>query len=417
MSSLSALRKRKSRFGRQVHAMGHVTRGRTVLLTGGRSAVALQFARMLWRAGHEVLVAESVGWQLCRVSRAVRRSFLVPSVRFNPDGYVEALARIIEMHDVSLVIPTCEETYTIAMNRSLLGPGCELLAPDARTLLRLHSKWQFVEEARCLGLAVPASRCVTTPAEARDAISQFGDAVLKPEFSRFGTETVIRPDSAIKLERLGITPARRWVVQEHVDGRHLCTYSLCRKGRIVAHVAYPARFRAAGGVPLHMAAMEHDASRQWIGVLAAELALTGQIALDFIERPSGEALAIECNPRATSGLHLFARETGFVDCLFGASAGEVVPRKPQPVQYKAGMLFGLMRHVRSGREFLDWLSAFQSARGAVDSWRDPLPGLWRVASLLGAQRLARKQGISLPAAMTHDMDWNGEGGLPVGSQG
>src|SRR5258708_3602315 len=137
----------------------------TVLLTGGRAPVTLELARLFQRAGHRVLMAESLPWHLSRPSRAVSANFQVPPPRQDPRGFTRALASIVRRERVDLVLPTCEEIYAVARGRAELEAAggrrekpLVVLAEPLETLRGLHNKWLFAEKARRHGLCVPATR-------------------------------------------------------------------------------------------------------------------------------------------------------------------------------------------------------------------------------------------------------------------
>ena len=56
---------------------------KNILLTGGRSMIALEMARLLHASGHRVIVAETDPWHVCRFSNAISNAilFLVPGSR------------------------------------------------------------------------------------------------------------------------------------------------------------------------------------------------------------------------------------------------------------------------------------------------------------------------------------------------
>jgi len=129
-----------------------------VALTGGRAPATLELARLLARAGHTVVVAESVRWPLTRGARAVARSVRVPPPRHDPAGFAEALADLMVRERIDLLVPTCEEVFYVARARDRLAQLGQVLAAPLAQLHPLHSKWQFAQRAAAHGLAVPETR-------------------------------------------------------------------------------------------------------------------------------------------------------------------------------------------------------------------------------------------------------------------
>ena len=85
-----------------------------VLITGSRSYAALEMARHFKGAGWEVYAADCVRFPVCRGSRAVTQSFLLPSPRQDLRGFVDGLIRIIKQYRIDLLMPSSEEIFYIA---------------------------------------------------------------------------------------------------------------------------------------------------------------------------------------------------------------------------------------------------------------------------------------------------------------
>ena len=170
-------------------------------------------------------------------------------------------------------------------------------------LLPLHSKANFIDLARSYYLPVPETTIITQRSEVEQYIGQ--SVVLKAEFSRFATETVIKPEAYEDIKIVDVSKERHWIAQQFIEGRQICTYSIVHQGAIHAHVAYATDITAGQGATIAFKPIEHPASEEWVEKFVGCYGFTGQIAFDFIETPFGEVFAIECNPRAISGVHLF----------------------------------------------------------------------------------------------------------------
>jgi predicted ATP-grasp superfamily ATP-dependent carboligase len=377
-----------------------------ILLTGARAPVTLDLARAFHAAGHTVFVADSLPWPLCRGSKAVAGRFLLPSPNRHPAQFIDTLAGLIQQHHLDWLIPTCEEIYFVAMGRDTLRRHCAVFTDALTTLHQLHSKWAFIEQARQLGLPVPPTARLTSPEETR---AQLGQAVvLKPVYSRFSAQVVICPRRADELPA-AVSPQRPWVVQQFVPGRLLCTYSLAHAGRLTAHAAYPVDFTAGRGAAIAFTPIGHPAALDWVRRFVAGLNFTGQIAFDFIETTPGHVVAIECNPRATSGVHLLAHCPTLPHAFFDPAAPLLEPPPDSPAMLTAAMLLYGLPAVRSMARLRQWAATFRASREVVFHGDDPLPGLVSQWALL-AHMLARslRHGLTPLAASTLDIEWNGE---------
>jgi hypothetical protein len=200
----------------------------------------------------------------------------------------------------------------------------------------------------------------------------------------------------------------QWIAQELIAGREICTYSVVQHGRLTAHAAYCADFTAGRGATIVFQPFTHQGSFDWVQRFVAAIGFTGQIAFDFIETPDGEVNALECNPRATSGVHLFSSQPEFASAFLDDSSPCLTPAKKGSSMLSTGMLvYGLGASVKK-RRFGKWLLTFLASRDVIFDAFDPLPFLFQWRSISAYLKLARMHGLSLLAASTFDIEWNGE---------
>lgn len=123
-----------------------------------------------------------------------------------------------------------------------------------------------------------------------------------------------------------VGPDTHYVAQEWLKGSRFCTYSVVVKGHIRASVVYPVQETLDGSSCVYFEATDHPEIQEYISQVVQGLgSISGQLALDFIDTGGpdlGESkkdkaardgqghqsrlVAIECNPRATSGIHLWS---------------------------------------------------------------------------------------------------------------
>lgn len=381
--------------------------GTTVLITGGRAPVALDLARKFAAAGARVVVAESAAAQLCRRSRAVATSYRVPPPNREPDAFVDALAHIVVREGVGLIVPTCEEVFFVARGGDALRAHCAVLAEPLPVLRRLHSKWEFLEWARELGLPVPATTLVTSPAQLAGVPRPF---VLKPVFSRFGTHVrvVTGADRAPEVE---VGAARPWVAQELLVGRQICTYSVASAGRVVAHCAYATEFTAGPGACIAFEPVTHPVVDAWVRRFVAGSGVSGQLAFDFIVTAEGDVRPLECNPRATSGVHLLGAD--LPAALLAAATGHGGPDAPaRPAADARAMItmamlsFGLAS-VRSRADLRRWAQVVAASTDVIAVRGDRRPFGSQFAVLLDNAVRAVRTHRSMIECSTHDIAWDG----------
>ncbi len=372
-----------------------------LLLSGGRAPATLELARAFHRAGHTVFMAESLRAHLSAPSNAITKNFLVPPPRQNTAGFLNALEKICAENKIDLLIPTCEEIFYVAMGRHRFPAFVESL----EKLRPLHHKYDFITTAQRLGLSVPGTMLIDSATRLQSAFEAWPALVLKPVYSRFAARTLMRVGLHQALSTLTFDSS--WAAQEFIAGEQVCTYSVCHNGRMTAHTAYRSDFTAGQGATILFRHVEHQKIFAWVNKFVAALSFTGQIAFDFIETAGGEIFAIECNPRATSGIHLLAGAPRFVDSFFDSTLECVTPSSTDSSMLLSGMLiYGLPAALKKGK-FQKWFTACTSSRDVIYRRDDPLPALLQFRSILHYLRLARRENISALEASTFDIEWNG----------
>lgn len=399
---------------------------RTILLTGGRAPCTLELARSFHAAGHRVLAAESVRHHLCRVSRAVERSFPVPPPNGDTDAFLEALEAIVIQERVDVLVPACEEIFHIARGVDRLRRLCFVWAAPLQELRELHDKWRFASLARRLGLTVPETRLVQSREEwlaLADGDALRESLVLKPAYSRFASRVLFvgKAHSVVERRRVlteampALSPEAPWVAQRRIEGRHLCTYSIAYEGELIAHAAYPCRYRIGSGATVFFEPLRHAASLEWVRALVGAIGFTGQIAVDFIEEENGGLYALECNPRATSGVHLYGGDgdgrlvQAFLQPEALRNTGVMVePGQDTGSMLTVPMLAAGLGGIRSFRQLREWIRDVHAARDVVFDRADMKPGIEQLRVLWEMWRTGRAHGVTLVQATTIDLEWNGD---------
>ncbi len=394
------------------------------MITGGRAPVALELARLLHETGCTIYVAESAEYHLCRVSAVVEASFTVPPPRREPLAYIAELESLIERWQIDLLVPMCEEIFYIANFLERLGRHCRVLSDSLELLGQLHHKYRFIEMAEAYGLPVPDTRLVTSREEWLQAWGR-KDAgvpvVLKPAYSRFAARVVMPRENGnaagggLPAPPEDISPTLPWVAQQYIRGKAICTYSVVYKGTVVAHAAYESRYRTGrAGASVHFEQLYHQTAFQWVSRFAAATGFSGQTGFDFIETEEGMLYPIECNPRATSGIHLFGSGDGLAEAILNperlAEAGRTVTPMPgnQAMLALPMLGCGLNLITRPG-QWLAWWRALCGAADVVCRPYDRKPWAEQLRIVAAAWKHSNNTGLSMTEALTEDIEWNGGG--------
>ena len=381
-----------------------------ILLTGARAPVTLELIRLFARAGHQVFVAESARVHLGQASRFVAGSYAVPKPRLEPQAFVQELERIVKLEQIDLVIPTCEEIFWIS--GMIVGSGLreKFFVADPEVLLELHDKSRFADLARELKLRFPKTLILTSRRDL-ERLPHQQKWILKPAFSRFAAKTHVLEIGA-KPPNLEPSPNQVWLAQDFLEGQEYCSFAIARAGLVQAFVLYRPVWRAGFGASVMFESISKDdpISLEAFEVtrsVAAHMNFTGQIAFDFILTDTGLNV-LECNPRATSGVHLFAPEDhlerSYLEKLetpiFAAASRRAMLALPM-------ILYGLPSAIRSGR-MLEWWSDLRSTRDVISERDDPSPAWHQIPSAIELLCEANRLSRSALEASTVDIEWNGE---------
>ena len=375
-----------------------------ILLTGGRAPVALDLARAFHRAGHTVFMAESLRGHLSQPSAAIKASFVVPAPRQETGAFLAALKKIIDQNQIDLLIPTCEEVFHIA--KGLDDLPCRVFTEPLTKLDSFHNKWKFALAASGCGLRVPDSMRIQSRDDLLHAYALWKELVLKPVYSRFASRALILPQLRDVLSTLKFES--NWMAQKFIAGRQFCTYSVCQNGRVTAHATYPTIFTAGQGATIAFQHVEHPAIFNWVRKFVERFNVTGQMSFDFIQSAEGELYALECNPRATSGVHLLASHPQFVESFLDSEMECITPLENSATMLASAMLvYGAPDALRKNK-LQAWAKTFFTSDDVIFDIKDPLPFLLQFRSLLFYLKLAREKGISPLEASTFDIEWDGE---------
>lgn len=373
-----------------------------ILVTSGRAPASLELIRLLSLGKHQVHVADSLPVHLSLRSKGVTKNHLVPPPRQQTAAYGQELIRIIKEESIDLVIPTFEETFWVARFKKEIEEHCPVFVDDLNKLRTLHSKSSFIDLCDQLGIATPKSYECTDQDEITKCAQNLESFVLKPTFSRFGEEVLIKPKEK-ELRNIEINKDRPWVMQEFLTGDAYCSYALCRGGKVLASAIYPSQIKS-NKVSLNFSHLEHQVIHDWVKNFAQKTSFTGQLSFDFIENQKG-IFAIECNPRMTSGLHLFEDRSDFHQIFLADPATELKPAAN--VKNMMGILV-LMYGLADIKNLVQNIKTFMSSRDIIYRRNDLKPFFDQFRAFIWLSLESRKRGMTISKLTTADIEWNGE---------
>jgi predicted ATP-grasp superfamily ATP-dependent carboligase len=378
-----------------------------ILITGGRAPVSLELVRQFAAAGKKVFVADSAPCFLAGGSKLIEKSFQLPRPRQLPREFADALEKIIVDEKIDMVIPTCEEVFYLSRFAARLRKVTDLFCLDLEQLRPLHNKWTFSAIAQGLGVEVPQTWLIRSRDDLKLIPLSTAELVFKPAFSRFAVHTLIKP-KAEQLGKINPTEENPWVAQKFIEGKEFCSYAIARNGRLTAHALYEPVWRAGRSSSYYFVATRREAIEVFTRNFVEKTNYTGQVAFDFIESEDGKIYVLECNPRATSGMHLFLPQDNLAQAFMKVSENVIYPSAIEPRMLSTIMaLIGPVQAVKTGK-FDQFCKDFSRAKDAVWNSKDPFPSLYGLVGLSAFLCLAVKEGLSPMAASTFDIEWDGE---------
>jgi predicted ATP-grasp superfamily ATP-dependent carboligase len=374
---------------------------RRVLITGARAPAALELARLLHSIDVEVHIADSRSLSVVSASKSVAQCHQLPSPRYAFKNFSVAVEKLVQAHKIDLVIPTCEEVFYLAAARDK-GGQFNLFAPAFTTLEKLHNKFKFIELAETAGVTVPKTVLLTAPPSPTQFMSQ--DVVFKPVYSRFG-EALKYPQ---EIAQFIPTPDQPWVAQQRLQGEELCTYAIAREGHLQAMATYRPTHRMGGAASFYFEPVEDRNIEEMVGKIVAATCYTGQIAFDVFRTPNGEIMPIECNPRATSGIHLLANNIDVANLFIEKRRSSTILRvdTATPTMLASAMvLMGLPQSILKNP--VNWWRDFNRARDVLKSADENL-NLRAILVFIQMLIESVRRRITFRELSTDDLEWNGE---------
>ena len=377
-----------------------------ILVTSSRAPVALDLIRAFAHAGHTVFASDTVCWTVSSHSRYLARHFVTSPPRHAPDSFARELQAIVVHQQIDWLIPTSEEVFYVARCHAVLAAHTRVFTEPLALLTELHHKYRFGQHCAALGITTPRTALIDSNVVLQELLPRFPRFLLKPAFSRFATRIIT--NCGVRAGRLPLsacdpTPAQPWVLQEFIDGTGICTYSTLHNGRVTAHCAYQTPRTVDGGAGVQFRSVDGAATLTIAEKLGRALNYTGQLSLDFIENERGLHI-LECNPRATSGLHLLAPAT-LVGAITQPDAPLLVAPAGRTRQLTAAMLASGAAHPAQWRELFRQAVLVGDVVFQPD---DPLPALVQLVAAAGFGVKALRRGMSMTKAMTENIEWNGE---------
>lgn len=384
-----------------------------ILITSSRMPFALDEIRKFGEQGHHVYATDTFHTAPGSHSTAVSEYMLTPSPRYETEGFIAELKRIIAVKRIDLLVPQFEELFYIARYLSEFEELTDVFLSPFEALARLHNKAEFVRLCSELSLRVPRTTIVVDRKSLRTAVKEYGRYFARAAYSRGGVELLTNTGplaNAMDIEDCRPTPENPWLVQEFVRGTDLCTFSVARRGRLTVHCTYehPKTLEHAGGIQFY--SVDEPETLVFVKRFVEEMDFHGQISFDFMKDDDGLCL-VECNPRPTDGVALMSSRM-----LVDGITAEIPDR---PLVLEAGRReqidVAIIRDmIHNWKEIPSDIEALVSMPDIYFRWHDILPALYQFLSyshILAYRHLlhtGEHKRTDIMAAQFYDICWDGE---------
>jgi glutathione synthase/RimK-type ligase-like ATP-grasp enzyme len=382
---------------------------KNILLTNLRSAVSLDLAKSLSLKGHRIFAVDSFINPLIKKSRYLLKTKLVSSPSRDFSNYRNDILEFVKENEINVILPVYEESFWIAKLKPDLPQSVFCFCDDFSKMTKLHNKFLFIKLCQDIGLTVPKTLQVHSINQL-EKLWDSNDSILKPVFSRFASNVIFSSNCSYNKLRslnLEISEKRPWVYQERIRGKEFCSYSLAHEGRLTGHMVYSHDFTAGKGAGISFESVEIPEILDWVKKFVFETNYTGQICFDFMLTESG-VFPLECNPRATSGVHLLSQLSDFSSMILekNVELSHLNQGHKAYLSLMAMFVYGLVQ-INNLTKLKSFLDIILNGRNILHSYKDENYFVRQLSTLISLYQISSRHKVSLLEASTLDIEYNG----------
>ncbi|WP_430606289.1 hypothetical protein IGJ55_001988 [Enterococcus sp. AZ170] len=260
-----------------------------IVLTGGRSPLALFFGQKLKQMGHEMYMLEHFSPTFANYTNIFTKIEVIAPPAQQFETFRKEVLSFIERNAIDLLLPINEETlYYGLLQEEIQHRGTSFLIGEQELLNTLHNKLTFITWCEAIGLLVPKSELYV--AQAVD----FSKQLVKPIYSRFGQSVFFSEEAITTID------SENYIVQEKIEGQQICLSLMLKNGQLISACAYDTNLGIENFASITYVPFEHPKLTQIIEILSQHLSQNGFFSFDFMFDGT-TFYPIECNPRLTFG--------------------------------------------------------------------------------------------------------------------
>lgn len=279
-----------------------------ILITGARAPASLEWLRIY--KNDEIIFADSIYNPLKKINYVK-----MPSPRFDFYNFCNEYFKLFKQ--VDKIICNCEEIFYIAQARDIYlrenpDEKYKFFIPKTDFLLCFHNKFSIFDALKNIknisykniSIKYPKTYLINHISLLKN--HNLNDFILKPVYSRFGSNVIRNID----INKLEISLNNPYVLQEKINANQICNFAIFENSILKEHIVYNSLYLINNSAGSYFVRIDDENINKCIFNFMQELGssfeLNGQIAFDFLMQENEgkiDLYLIECNPRATSGLH------------------------------------------------------------------------------------------------------------------
>lgn len=223
-----------------------LSKGR-VIVTYGRSLMALVSAHSLGCKGVEVISGDSIGFTVSSFSKHTVDNFIYTDPEKDPAQYLddieEAAKRFKPDDDRPYVLmPTYKDTKLLAENRDRFDGLIEIAAPDYESIVKLNSKDDLARTLEAHDISAPQTWLPQSREELEDLAPDLDYPVIIKPYAQAGGRGIHKVDNAKELVELWDDNQSKYdqnsLVQAISDGEDYCLTGIFEQGELRGSMAY-----------------------------------------------------------------------------------------------------------------------------------------------------------------------------------
>lgn len=218
-----------------------------VILTYGRSLMAISAAQTLNDRGIEIIGCDSLNMTVLQCSRYCSDYFLHRDVKKDPEGFIEDLVEAAKEHKPEddrpyVLMPMFTEAALIARHAERFAGIIQIAAPDIASIDQVEPKSRLVDTAETAGVRAPDTKRPSSFDDVEKLAPDLTYPVLTKPVTGVGGRGIKKHESKEALlgyfRDLDDSPDEWPLIQQVIDGKDFCFCALCKEGEIIAHMAY-----------------------------------------------------------------------------------------------------------------------------------------------------------------------------------